>query len=251
MTATADRTVSSRAPAPSSSKSAPKIDADVAVVTAQRTEIPVIGHPAIVIELPVVSGLVDPAAQKKIDALLTPEALLDEPLSDVRTEAALVKSASDPSVGVQGSTFTVDYNRHGVLEINSICMYEGAYPSANRHHVLIDLRSGAPIGREAFRSSMIAPLLAHLDVPVHAEEKRAKPDLADAGFGTELLELDFPPEGLDSFSVSDAGVTFHLDYGFPHVVLALQPKGDFFMSWTELAPYIEPTGPLARIAPAR
>ena len=57
---------------------------------------------------------------------------------------------------------------------------------------------------------------------------------------------DFTVENLDKFSVSDKGITFWYDYGFPHVILALQPEGRYFFSWAELKPFIRRASLLAR-----
>lgn len=59
---------------------------------------------------------------------------------------------------------------------------------------------------------------------------------------------NFTAANLDWFSISDRGVTFVYDYGFPHVIKAVEPTGAFFFSWARLKPYIKPGGLLARIA---
>ena len=49
-----------------------------------------------------------------------------------------------------------------------------------------------------------------------------------------------------NFPISDEGVTFYYDYGFPHVIQALAPDGQYFFKWAELKPFIKPDGLLAR-----
>jgi hypothetical protein len=60
----------------------------------------------------------------------------------------------------------------------------------------------------------------------------------------ELNKLHFGVQNLDELSVGDRGVTFLFDAGFPHVIQALQPDGEYFFSYAELRPYIRRNGPL-------
>lgn len=59
---------------------------------------------------------------------------------------------------------------------------------------------------------------------------------------------DFTADDLDNFSVGEKGVTFIYDYGFPHVIQACQPSGNYFFTWNELKPYIKPGGLPTRLA---
>ena len=63
----------------------------------------------------------------------------------------------------------------------------------------------------------------------------------------QLNELKFEVKNLDEFSVSDKGVTFLYDAGFPHASRALQPAGEYFFSYAELLPYIKRNGPLGNL----
>ncbi len=53
-------------------------------------------------------------------------------------------------------------------------------------------------------------------------------------------------KNLDGFSISSEGVTFIYDYGYPHVIKAIEPYGEFLLKWQELKPFIRPDGLLAR-----
>jgi hypothetical protein len=61
-----------------------------------------------------------------------------------------------------------------------------------------------------------------------------------------LSALSFRTEDLDQFVVSDAGLTFLYDAGFPHVIQAIEPEGEYFFSYAQLAPHIRRDGPLGR-----
>jgi len=61
------------------------------------------------------------------------------------------------------------------------------------------------------------------------------------------VQSRFGVENLDTFRLDDKGVTFVYDFEFPHVSEALEPAGEYFLSYEELRPYINPEGPLARL----
>ena len=64
----------------------------------------------------------------------------------------------------------------------------------------------------------------------------------------ELLfsETDFTVGDFKEFSVDLKGVTIYYDYGFPHVLEALQPAGEYHFTWTEIKQFVRPDGLLAR-----
>jgi hypothetical protein len=81
-------------------------------------------------------------------------------------------------------------------------------------------------------------------IKVVAEDKDSDAEQKSA-LTDQLNQLEFKRENLDEFSVSDKGVTFIYDAGFPHVIQALQPDGQYFFSFAEHRPHIKNSGPLA------
>ena len=219
-----------------------------AVVTTRRIEVPRTGHDPVVLELPVVKGAKTAAIDDAINALLTPQAILGESLDDVRDEAKAVTSAADLAPGVQGATYEVRYDAHGVLEIEAFTEFMGAYPSTGRFHLLVDVTTGKSIGASAFVRARLPALVKRVDAMLQAEVKSSAA-AKDPDFKSLLDGAHFELKDPADFSVSDAGLTFVHDYGFPHVALALQPPGRFFVPWSDLAADIDPKGPLARIHP--
>jgi hypothetical protein len=75
----------------------------------------------------------------------------------------------------------------------------------------------------------------------------SKSDPEDIRIAKEAQEpLEFKVEHLNDFSVGDKGVTFLYDAGYPHVIKAFEPDGQYFFSYAELKPYIKPNGPLGQ-----
>jgi len=91
-----------------------------------------------------------------------------------------------------------------------------------------------------------------------AKDKEVAKAIADIKKDPEFNEQDpndlfkdsaqYNPLKLNDFSVAADGVSFYYDYGFPHVIQALQPAGEFKFTWKQLKPYIKPGGLLARFA---
>ena len=64
---------------------------------------------------------------------------------------------------------------------------------------------------------------------------------------TQLFEsANFTAKDLNHFAVNDKGVTFIYDYGFPHVIQALQPEGRFTFDWQDIKAFIKPGGLLSQ-----
>jgi hypothetical protein len=79
-------------------------------------------------------------------------------------------------------------------------------------------------------------------------EIKKDPDMKETDPASLFESTNFTVADLNEFSVGDNGVSFIYDYGFPHVIQALQPGGSYFFTWTQLKPYIKPGGLLSRIA---
>ena len=81
------------------------------------------------------------------------------------------------------------------------------------------------------------------EIATATKEMKSDPDARpeDLFSETNFTEADF-----DQFSVNAKGVTFYYDYGFPHVLEALQPAGEYHFSWAQMKPFVRGDGLLAR-----
>ena len=129
----------------------------------------------------------------------------------------------------------------------------GAYPSVYQKTIVVNLKTGAQLRPQDVFTNL-AGLAAKIrkaqlaEIKNATEEYKKDPDAADFPADEYFNEANFTIKNLNEFNVSDKGVTFIYDYGFPHVALALQPEGRFFYSWTELKSFIRRDGLLARFA---
>ena len=127
----------------------------------------------------------------------------------------------------------------------------GAYPSNYNKTVVVDTKTGNRITpQNAFTNlpKLTAKIKAAQKTEAAKAIKEIKADPENKDFDSfDLFEnAGYKAENLSEFAVDDKGVTFIFDYGFPHVVLALQPDGRYFFSWAEIKPFIKRDGLLAK-----
>jgi hypothetical protein len=181
-----------------------------------------------------------PALSKKIETAISYEKVSELNIKEETTEVQWLEEAS----------YTVNYNKYGILAITLSVTGTGAYPSTFNKTVVVDLKTGNRVMPGMVFNNIVG-LTAKGKKAQEKEVKQAiidikkeEPDFEDPAsmFGS----TDYEAENLNEFSVSDKGVTFIYDYGFPHVALALQPNGRYFFSWREMKPFIKPAGLFGR-----
>jgi len=199
-----------------------------------------------VVRYPVVQGLADAAALRRIQNTLAMKNAFGSDIAEYRREAGLLSF-----------DYQVNYNKNYLLDIKFTDETEGAYPDSHTKHFLICLKGGKVIrAADAFNSESL-PALARLAdrklkdevkelLQANEEDKSSDADQKSM-VRDQLSELKFDVKNLDEFSVSDKGVTFLYDAGFPHSIRALQPAGEYFFSYAKLLPYIKRNGPLGNL----
>lgn len=190
-----------------------------------------------IVNYPVVLGPRNSAVLNKVRALFDFKNIFDTSLAEYRADTWL--SEFD---------YKVNYNRNFILDITFVQDGIGAYPDTHTKHLAINLRTGELIkAADAFDSALLDKLAALVDEKLQAENQAT---IRDSGDDREtardlVKDLKIKVSDLDDFSISDKGVTFLYDAGFPHAVQALQPVGRYFFSFAELKSYIRRDGPLA------
>lgn len=152
---------------------------------------------------------------------------------------------------LEEADYTVDYNKNGVLSIELFITGSGAYPSSSNKNIVVDLKTGnkvRPIDVFTNLTGLVSKIKAMQKEEIKAGIKVIKEDPDSGDLNTDELfqDKDFKIADLEGFSLSDKGVTFKYDYGFPHVIQALQPDGTYFLDWAQLKPFIKRTGLLGR-----
>lgn len=193
------------------------------------------------INYPKVSGMYDPTVKKNLEATLDYWKIFEMNLEEELGEF----------YGVDSADYEIGYNKNWILSIKLNMDVSGAYPSTMTKNLVVNLKNGKRVFYPDVFTNM-KQLLLKVDTAKTANEKKAvaelkKDNAEDARALQDMLKnKNYQVGKLDEFSVSDKGVTFHYDYGFPHVVQALAPDGDYFFKWSELKPFIKRDGLLAK-----
>ena len=183
-----------------------------------------------------------PAISRKIEAVLSYEKIFDFTLKEELTTLQWLEEAS----------YDVNYNANKMLSISLTIQGSGAYPSGVTKHIVIDIVNGTRV-RPSDVFVNTGGLLAELakmrddEVKKKIAEIRSDPETKDddvSGLFDDSAE--YHKVTVDEFQIDESGVVFHHNYGFPHVAQALQPDGQFFLTWEELKPFIKRGGLLAQ-----
>ncbi len=181
---------------------------------------------------PIVKGL-NLNLKKKVETAISYQKIFNFNLKKETNEIHWLEEAS----------FKVNYNKNGILGILLTMTGLGAYESVYEKSVVVNLKTGDRIKPpDAFVK--LNELAALCKKAQQNEIKKSlveiKKENPDEENPENLFEnADFTVKNLDEFSVSDKGVTFLYDYGFPHVIKALQPEGKYFFSWAQLKPFVK------------
>jgi hypothetical protein len=217
------------------------------------------------VSYPLVTGIKNPLLLAKIRSALSFKQVLGKSLAEMRAEFGAEEGYTP---ALEEIDYDVNYNRRSILDITFTIQATGAYPYSHAVHRLIDLKTGEVIkARHAFHRNRLRQLAAKVDqmmqqaIEAVKEESRENlerlkksqdpKEYEDEVVYDEILrgviedrQWRFTTESLDTFTVGDQGVTFLYDFAMPHVILTMTPDGAYFFSWSELKPYIDPSGAL-------
>lgn len=182
-----------------------------------------------------------PALSKKIEATISYLSVLK---LNIREEIADVQ-------WLEEAGYKVDYNARGVLVITLSMNGMAAYPDGVSKTVAVNLKTGGRITPATAFTNLNA--LAEIvkrkqksEIDAAIVELRKDPEAKETDPAELFGEENFTAENLAEFAIDDDGVTFIYDYGFPHVIEALEPEGRYNFSWSEIAKFVNASGPFAQ-----
>lgn len=192
------------------------------------------------ITYPVVSGL-NQRVLRRVQAILQVKNVFDSSIAEYRDDTWL-----------EEFSYEVNYNKNSILDITFSQTGSGAYPDDQSRHFAINLKNGRVFkASDVFVVDQFGALAGLVDVQLQDELKEiARENAKDLPEYQEIVqsqgELKFAPKNLDDFSVNAKGITFLFDAGYPHVIRAFEPGGQYFISFEELKPYIKRDGALGQ-----
>ncbi len=182
-----------------------------------------------------------PALSKKIEDTISYQKNSNLDLKDELNDGQWLETAE----------YAINYNKNGLLDIILSTEGSAAYPSTYNKEIIVDLKTGNRVTAQNVFIKIPA-LAAAVRKMQLAEIKKSQadykkdPESADFDGSEYFNSAKYTAKSLDDFKISDKGVTFTYNYDFPHVVLALQPDGEYFFSWTQLKTFIKADGLLGR-----
>jgi hypothetical protein len=206
------------------------------------------------IKYPQVTGLSDAVVLRKVQDAISLKTVFDSSVEEFREEFETQSGGWLSEI-----SFKVNYNKNFLLDITFTQNGVGAYPSSFNQEVVVDLRTGKTlVAADIFKSESLNSLATMVNQALRSrmlqriEELQNSRDPDAASFVEEQLgRQSFRVRHLDRFSVSDQGITFIYEYGFPHVALGLAPSGRFFFTYQQLKPYLKSEGVLSAVLRSR
>ena len=179
-----------------------------------------------------------PALSRKITTAIGPEKVL---LLNIREEM-------NEYQWLEEADYKVLFNQNGVLCIEQWMTGTAAYPDSVTKRVVVDVAKGASVTPgDVFKNlpafAKLVKRLQDAEVASATKEMKSEPDARPDDL---FSETNFTANDFKEFSVGLEGVTIYYDYGFPHVLEALQPAGEYHFTWTELKQFVRTDGLLAR-----
>ncbi|CAN5894069.1 hypothetical protein BH23GEM9_BH23GEM9_33160 [soil metagenome] len=190
------------------------------------------------IRTPVISGTPPEQVLARVQAVNTTDSVFGVSLADLREDGWLTDL-----------DFRVVYNRHDILDIEWTMSGVGAYPSQRISHAVTSVLTGERLrARDIFTESSLPAIAALLEERANARVDSAHRQMV--GDGLPELQAMLEPrriavEDLDSFSVSDDGVAFIVDFDMPHVARLYEPRRRHEFTRAELRDFIRDDGVLA------
>jgi hypothetical protein len=152
--------------------------------------------------------------------------------------------------------YKINYNANHIFDVTFTQSGMAAYPDTQTRHMAIDLTRGALIKSvDVFEARSFKELASVINEKLQIElrqlsarvKSRADLEAAERNSLLEAFEdVKFETANLDNFSINSKGVTFLYDLGLPFQHQAFEPRGQYFIPYTELKPYMKSDSLLAQ-----
>ena len=201
------------------------------------------------VRYPIIEGIKSESLLFKINSVFSYEKVFDILIAD----------------SIKGDTWLndLDYSIHFFKKpfLNLLFYMEGtgAYPWTVTQSIVINYETGDLIGIEdIFNEHSLERLASIINEFVQLDLRKAS--LQEKYIGENPLESDLELNGIEEninwiekrfghdtvnvenirdFSLNEYGITFIYDFGFPHVIKALEPEGHYYFEYSSLIHFIK------------
>ena len=197
------------------------------------------------VRYPIIRGTLKPAVKTRLEKTISYWRVFEITLAETFSET-----------GLDTLDYTVNYNQNDILDITLTEEFSAAYPSTQNYNLVVDLKTGRQIKfADVFKTATKSKLAQMVDKKLEAEKQEILTQIESDKDETkeskdwlkeQIAALSFTAESFNEFRVGSKGVTILYDAGFPHVIQALQPNGEYFFTYSQLKPFLKPGGLLGK-----
>ena len=195
-----------------------------------------------VLDWPRINGSLPKKVLDKMNRIISIDSICMESIQEIQS------NYEKCACGTVGSGFSVNFNKHNLLSLSISVETMGAYPDGYLKSFNFNTRTGSLVYLDSLiKKDSMASLVSRLNSELKkrmeeanaiAEEDAEKPEEGDS-METLFERTEFSKEDLKSFTITEKGINFYFDFGFPHAFQSLEPAGDFFISKEELKKYLK------------
>ena len=196
-----------------------------------------------IIRYPILSGLSNASLLKRLQVAVMPQGTY----ADHKGSPEKMKR----DTWLTDVEYRVNCNRNSILDVTYQLSGMAVYPDSSEEHITLNLKTGRYLkANDLFIASELPQLVALINrsLQVYKQQASKNPALKDSEKETQewvreaMSTAKFHAKDLKEFTVSTKGVTFYYNFGFPHVIEALEPKGQYFFSYASLKPFVRRNG---------
>ncbi len=193
---------------------------------------------------PTVTGLVDSGLQDKIQTSIDLKRAFGKSITEMEADF-------QENHWIAKMDYEVNYNDRGVLSLTYNGYGVGAYSSNFVRYQSVNLRNGEILRpHDLFTVEGLGSIALMVDRQL---QQAIQTKVAELDKDDNAKDIDraifrahrFRIKHLNDFTVTPEGVIFHYRFGFPHVILAAEPKGDFLIPHAQLKSYLRNNSPIA------
>ena len=177
---------------------------------------------------------------------------IEDAISYEKVFAFNLKEEMNEVQWIEEADYKVLYNKNGLLCVELWMEGTAAYPDGSTKYIVVDTRTG----KRVLPGEVFVYIAGLVDMAKKAQKKEIADAIVEIKNNKDWEEpeperlfesADFTMDNLKGFSIDDKGVTFRYDYGFPHVIEAMQPSGEYTFTWAQMKPYIRTNSVLGRL----
>lgn len=200
------------------------------------------------VRYPIIEGIKSESVAFKINSILSYEKVFDVSLSE----------SIEGDTWLNDLDYEINFVQKPFLNLTLYMEGIGAYPWTTSQTIIVNFETGEQIKVvDFFREDSLERLASIINEFVQLDLRQA--NLQEKYIGEISIEENLDSneeenidwllerfghtkvtvEDLDNFSIDKYGITFIYDFGFPHVIKALEPEGRYYFEYSSLKQFIK------------